>query len=36
MIVGYYLLIDIPTIPMDEADADDGIDMTPQIAVAPE
>jgi hypothetical protein len=30
------LLIDIPTIPMDEADGDDTIDMTPQIAVAPQ
>ncbi|CAF2378828.1 unnamed protein product [Rotaria sp. Silwood2] len=27
---------DIPTIPMDDADGDDTIDMTPQIAVAPE
>ncbi|CAF3383419.1 unnamed protein product [Rotaria sp. Silwood1] len=27
---------DIPTIPMDDADADDTIDMTPQVAVAPE
>jgi len=31
-----YLLLDIPTIPMEEADGDDTIDMSPQIAVAPE
>jgi hypothetical protein len=30
------LWVDIPTIPMDEADGDEGIDMTPQIAVAPQ
>jgi len=29
-------LIDIPTIPMNEADGDDAIDMSPQMAVAPE
>jgi hypothetical protein len=30
------LLIDIPTIPMDEADDNNAIDRTPQVAVAPE
>jgi len=30
------VIADIPTIPMDEVDGDDTIDMTPQIAVAPE
>ena len=30
------VFLDIPTIPMDEADGDDAIDMTPQVAVAPE
>jgi hypothetical protein len=29
-------LLDIPTIPMEEADGDDTIDTSPQIAVAPE
>jgi hypothetical protein len=30
------LHLDIPTIPMDEADNDDAIDLTPQVAIAPE
>jgi hypothetical protein len=34
--VCYDFLIDIPTIPMDEGDGDDAIDLTPQVAVAPE
>jgi hypothetical protein len=33
----WIFLIDIPTIPMNEADDDvDAIDMAPQVAVAPE
>jgi len=34
--VYYLLLIDIPTIPMDDADDDDPTDMNPEVTVAPE